>query len=166
MLRLGINGIVAVAIVVLDRWSKLAIADWLPLYSSKTMIEGFFDIVHTRNTGIAFSLFADAGPVVKNFILPAVSIAAIGLIVYMFAQTPNAGPISTLALTLVLAGAVGNLYDRFAYGYVVDFLDVYVGTHHWPAFNVADSSISVGAVLLLITSFGDQAPNPNEVPKT
>jgi len=164
--RLGINGIVAVAIVVLDRWSKLAIADWLPLYSSKTMIEGFFDIVHTRNTGIAFSLFADAGPVVKNFILPVVSIAAIGLIVYMFAKSPNADPISTLALTLVLAGAIGNLYDRFAYGYVVDFLDVYVGTHHWPAFNVADSSISVGAVLLLMTSFRDEAPNPTEVPKS
>ncbi len=159
MSRLAINGIVAVAIVVLDRWSKLAIADWLPLYSSKTIIEGFFDLVHTRNTGIAFSLFADAGPIVKTFILPAVSIAAIGLIVYMFAQSPSAGPVSTLALTLVLAGAVGNLYDRFAYGYVVDFLDVYVGTHHWPAFNVADSAISVGVVLLLVTSFREQPPD-------
>lgn len=146
-------GILGVAIVALDRWSKLAVAERLPLYSSETIVEGFFNLVHTRNTGIAFSLFADAGPLVKDVVLPAASIVAVVLIVYMFVHSSDAGRVPVLALTLVLAGAVGNLYDRFAYGYVVDFLDVYLGAHHWPAFNVADSSISIGAVLLFITSF-------------
>ena len=153
-----IYGILGAAVVALDRWSKLEVAERLPLYSSQTIVEGFFNIVHTRNTGIAFSLFADASPPVRNVILPAVSIAAIVLIVYVFARSPDAGRMSTAALTLVLAGAAGNLYDRFAYGYVVDFLDVYIGARHWPAFNVADSSISVGAALLLIASFRKPRP--------
>ncbi len=154
-----IYGILGVTVVALDRWSKLEIAERLPLYSSKTIVEGFFDIVHTRNTGIAFSLFADAAPLVRNVILPAVSIVAVALIVYVFARSPDAGGASTLALTLVLAGAAGNLYDRFAYGYVVDFLDVYIGERHWPAFNVADSSISIGAALLLIASLRKPRPS-------
>ncbi len=153
-----IYGILGVAIVALDRWSKLEVAERLPLYSSKTIVPGFFDIVHTRNTGIAFSLFADSPPLVRNVVLPAVSIAAVVLIVYLFAKSPDAGGAAAPALTLVLAGAAGNLYDRFAYGYVVDFLDVYIGGRHWPAFNVADSSISVGAALLLIASWRKPRP--------
>lgn len=154
----AIYGILGAAVVALDRWSKLEVVERLPLYSSKTVVEGFFDIVHTRNTGIAFSLFADSPPLVRNVVLPAVSLAAVALIVFLFARQPDAGRFSALALTLVLAGAAGNLYDRFAYGYVVDFLDVYLGAHHWPAFNVADSSISVGAVLLLAESLRKPRP--------
>ncbi len=148
----AIYGILGAAVVALDRWSKLEVAERLPLYSSTTVIDGLFNIVHTRNTGIAFSLFADAAPLVRNVVLPAVSLAAVALIVYLFAKSAGADRVSALALTLVLAGAAGNLYDRFAYGYVVDFLDVYIGERHWPAFNVADSAISIGAVLLLIAS--------------
>lgn len=160
----AIYGGLGAAIAALDRWSKIEVAERLPLHSSKTVVDGFFDIVHTRNTGLAFSLFADSPPLVRNVVLPAVSLAAVVLIVFLFARQPDAGRASTPALTLVLAGAAGNLYDRFAYGYVVDFLDVYVGAYHWPAFNVADSAITVGAALLLIGSFRKPKPAAGETP--
>ena len=146
--------LIAVALFGLDRWSKRAIESSMDLYSSKEIIAGFFDLVHTRNTGIAFSMFADAGPLVKDWILPVVSVLAVGLILAMLWKSePGVGK-SSIALTLILAGAAGNLYDRVVYGFVVDFLDVYVGAWHWPAFNVADSCITTGAALLLLDAWG------------
>ena len=140
-------------IITADRVTKLAIAASMPLYSSRTVIDGFFDLVHTRNTGMAFSLFADAGPAVRELVIPALSLAAVVLVVVLFFQSESDSRRFQLGLTLVLAGAVGNLYDRAAYGFVVDFLDFYVAGYHWPAFNVADSSITTGAGLLALDSF-------------
>ncbi len=145
--------LIAAALFGLDRWSKRAIESSMDLYSSKEIIPGFFDLVHTRNTGIAFSLFADAGPAVKDWILPIVSVLAVGLIVTMLWKSEPGVGRSSVALTLILAGAAGNLYDRVMYGFVVDFLDVYVGSWHWPAFNVADSCITAGAALLLLDAW-------------
>jgi signal peptidase II len=136
----------------LDRWTKMAVAESMELYSSETIINGFFNLVHVRNTGIAFSLLNDAGPLVKDWILPAASAAAILLILWIFWRTDSLDGRGRFALTLVLAGAAGNLYDRAMYGYVVDFLDFYVADRHWPAFNVADSCITVGALLLILDS--------------
>ena len=145
--------LLAACLIALDRVTKLAVAEKMPLYDSKPVIDSFFNLVHTRNTGIAFSLFADAQPFVKEYVIPLFSISALVFIVYIFSKTESAGLRTTLGLTMILAGAAGNLYDRFAYGYVVDFLDFYVGAYHWPAFNVADSCITVGAGLLLLESF-------------
>jgi signal peptidase II len=122
----------------------------MPLYSSRDVIPGFFRIVHTRNPGIAFSLFADAGPMVRSILVPAVSVAAVALIIFMFWNSRNTGTRTLAGLALIFAGAVGNLYDRAAYGYVVDFLDFYIRDYHWPAFNVADSCITIGAGLILL----------------
>ena len=148
--------VLALALFAVDRWSKLAVAAAMPLHSSKSIIPGFFDLVHARNTGIAFSLFADAGPLLKDFILPALSAIAATAVLALFWRSGGEAVRMSLALALILAGAAGNLYDRAAYGYVVDFLDFYVGRWHWPAFNVADSCITVGAILLLIESIAGE----------
>jgi len=156
----------AVGLIALDRVTKIAVASSLPLYDSKPVIGGFFDLVHTRNTGIAFSLFADSGPFVKDVLIPLFSIVAVSTVLYLLWKS---GPLSRrmrLALVLILAGAAGNLYDRFVYGYVVDFLDVYVGAYHWPAFNVADSCITIGVGILLLDSVLGGAREPRREPES
>lgn len=134
----------------LDRWSKVAIEASLPLYSSRPLIPNFFDLVHTRNTGMAFSLLNDAGPLVREWLLPGLSAVAVIFVLVFLWRTDLSDRRVMTGLTLVLAGAAGNLYDRAMYGFVVDFLDVYVADWHWPAFNVADSCITLGAALLLL----------------
>ncbi len=140
----------AIAFFGLDRCSKLAIESSLPLHSSKPLIPGFFDLVHARNTGMAFSLLNDAGPLVSQWLLPSISAAAVVFILGLLWRTDLSDRRALWGFALVLAGAAGNLYDRAAYGFVVDFLDVYVAGWHWPAFNVADACITVGAGLLLL----------------
>jgi signal peptidase II len=144
----------AFALFGLDRWSKLAIEDALPLYSSEPLIPGFFDLVHTRNTGMAFSMLNDAGPLVSEWLLPGLSAAAVIFILGLLWRTDLSDKRLLMGLALVLAGAAGNLYDRAVYGFVVDFLDIYVGGWHWPAFNVADACITVGAGILLLDAVG------------
>lgn len=140
----------AIGLFGLDRWSKLAVEKALPLYSSKSLIPNFFNLVHTRNTGMAFSLLDDAGPLVKDWLLPGLSAFAVVFILGFMWKTELSDKRVLIGLMLVLAGAAGNFYDRAAYGFVVDFLDVYVAGWHWPAFNVADSCITVGAGILLL----------------
>ncbi len=164
-LRAGLFALAA-TLVALDRITKIVVASAMPLYDSKPIIAGFFDLVHTRNTGIAFSMLDDAGPLVKNILIPLFSLAAVGLVVYLLWKSGPATRRMQFGLTLVLAGAAGNLYDRFAYGYVVDFLDFYVGRYHWPAFNVADSCITVGAGLLLLDSMLSGTREPRREPES
>ncbi len=164
-LRAGLFALAA-AMLALDRVTKIAVASAMPLYDAKPIIGGFFDLVHTRNTGIAFSLLDDAGPLVKDILIPLFSLAAAGLVVYLLWKSGPATRRMQFGLTLILAGAAGNLYDRFVYGYVVDFLDFYVGSYHWPAFNVADSCITIGAGLLLLDSMLGGAREPRREPES
>jgi signal peptidase II len=140
----------AAGLVALDQWTKALVAAAMPLYSSREIIPGFFRLVHTRNTGIAFSLLADSAPLVRNGIVPLMSVAAVALVVYLLWNSRTTAGTSHIGLCLILAGAAGNLYDRAAYGYVVDFLDFFIVGYHWPAFNVADSCITIGAGLVLV----------------
>lgn len=140
-------------VVALDGVSKAAVVAWMPYGASRSVLDGFFNLVHVRNTGIAFSLFADSAPWFRDVALPAFALAAIGVILAMFRQLGPAAGASRVALALILAGAAGNLFDRLRQGYVTDFLDFYVGSYHWPAFNVADTAITTGAALLLLESF-------------
>ena len=149
----------ALALFGLDRWSKLAIEDSLPLYSSKPLIPGFFDLVHTRNTGMAFSMLHDAGPLVSQWLLPGLSAVAVIFSFGLLWRTDLSDKRLLTGLTLVLAGAAGNLYDRAVYGFVVDFLDVYVAGWHWPAFNVADACITIGAGVLLLDAVWKSEPS-------
>jgi len=143
--------ITAVVLVLLDQLTKALVVSNLQLHDSVPLINGFFNLVHVRNPGAAFGFLAKSPAWFRSVFFIAVTIAAILLILYYLKQTGDADKIQVVALSFIFAGAVGNLIDRIRFGEVVDFLDVYVSTHHWPAFNVADSAISVGAVLLLIS---------------
>ncbi|MCY4595640.1 MAG: signal peptidase II [Bryobacterales bacterium] len=154
--------VLAGLVVIGDRVSKAAIVASMPHGASETVIGGFFNLVHVRNTGIAFSLFADSAPWFRDLLLPGISMVAIGVIVALLWRQAKLSRTSRIALVLILAGAVGNLYDRLLYGYVTDFLDLYVGSYHWPAFNVADSAITIGAVMLLAESIFVRNPHSEE----
>jgi signal peptidase II len=120
------------------------------LHESIPVIQGFFNITYVRNPGAAFGFLADASPLFRSIFFVAVTVLAIILVVHYIWKSRAEEPFLTFALALILAGAVGNLIDRVRLGEVIDFLDVYIGSYHWPAFNVADSAISVGAVILFI----------------
>ena len=140
----------AALIIVLDQVSKLLISGHF-VYGESLRITGFFNLVLAHNTGAAFSFLDNAGGW-QRWMFTAIAIVASIWIVRLLRQHAQQTTFC-LALALVLGGALGNLIDRVAYGYVVDFLDFYWNSYHFPAFNVADSAISVGAALLLLDSF-------------
>lgn len=142
--------IIIVGLVVLfDQASKLVILKTLPLHHSVTVISGFFDITHVQNPGGAFGFLSGQSPVVRNIIFIVVSFLATCLIFYFYKNTPKTHPLLSAAFALILGGAAGNLIDRVRFGKVIDFLDFYIGNLHWPAFNIADSAISIGMTILL-----------------
>lgn len=143
-------GVTTGLIVILDQITKFYVDASMRLHESIPVIDGFFSITHVRNPGAAFGFLADASPLFRAIFFVAVTILAILLVLHYIWKSRAEEPLLTFALSLILSGAVGNLIDRVRLGEVIDFLDVYVGPHHWPAFNVADSAISVGAVILLI----------------
>jgi signal peptidase II len=144
MMRLGV---VAGSILILDQVTKALILAHLPLGGSIPVIRGFFDLTHVHNPGGAFGFLAGMSAEVRSLLFIAVSLAAAGLILYFYWQTPPGQRFLSVGLALIFGGAVGNLVDRMRFGIVVDFLDVYAGTLHWPAFNVADSAITVGVCI-------------------
>jgi len=140
----------AAVIIVLDQISKLSISGHFA-YAESLRVTGFFNLVLAHNTGAAFNFLNDAGGW-QRWLFTAIAVAAAVWIVRLLRQHAQQ-TLFCFALAMVLGGALGNLVDRVAYGYVVDFLDFYWGSYHFPAFNVADSAISVGAALLLLDSF-------------
>jgi len=142
--------LIALAVLLLDRVTKWAIAQTIPLEDVVNIIPGFFRLTHLENTGAAFSLFADSTSPFRTALLIAFSVAALAVISFLLWKDRGNFHSGTLALSLILGGAVGNLWDRLSDGKVTDFLDFYIGIHHWPPFNVADSAIVVGAVLLFM----------------
>ena len=140
---------ITVLVVFLDQATKVWIISTLGLHEGFPLIDGFFSIVHVRNPGAAFGFLASAPPLFRYLFFIAVTVAAIVLILHYLRVSRIEEPSLVSALALILAGAVGNLIDRIRFGEVVDFLDVYIGSHHWPAFNVADSAITVGAGVLM-----------------
>lgn len=142
--------LLALIIVLADRWTKHLAATRIRMYAHIQVIPGFFRLTHTENTGAAFSLFADSPSHWKTTLLIAFSaIAMVVVAVLLWRQTR---PLATagIALSLILGGAVGNLWDRVASGRVVDFLLFYIKHYEWPVFNLADSSIVIGASLLVL----------------
>lgn len=140
----------ALIIVLLDRWSKRLVAARIALYNHIQIIPGFFRLTHTENTGAAFSLFADSPSHWKTTLLIAFSLVAMVIVSALLWKQARALSMTGIALSLILGGAVGNLWDRLARGRVVDFLLFYVKRYEWPVFNLADSAIVVGASLLVL----------------
>lgn len=139
---------IVIPVLILDQVSKLIIARHVPLHSSIDVIEGFFSITHIRNTGAAFGLMA--GHSLSFYLFSLVAFVAVVFVLWYFRNLSDRDVTSAVALSLVLAGALGNLIDRLRLGEVIDFLDVYYGQWHWPAFNVADASVSVGIGFLAV----------------
>lgn len=142
-------GIVA-AVAVIDQITKTAVAERLYLTESVEIIRGVFNLVHYRNPGAAFSILASGGTLRTVFLI-GTSLAA--LIVIGFLARQASGLLQAVALGLIAGGAVGNLIDRMRFGYVVDFLDFHIGVYHWPAFNAADSAITMGVILAAIAFY-------------
>ncbi len=139
-------------VLVLDQWTKIVIDGSMQLYESITIIPGF-NLTYVHNTGAAFSFLSEAGGWQRWFFAAMALIISIVLIVWLY-RLKKHEHLLAIALALVLGGAIGNLIDRVTYGYVIDFLDVYYKTAHWPAFNIADSAICLGVFLMLLESFG------------
>jgi signal peptidase II len=141
--------IVSLVIIILDQVTKWLVLVNMPLYESIPIIENLFNLTHIHNTGGAFGFMADQSPLIRQILFHGVSFLSLGVIVYFYHQAPTKYPFLLVSLSLIFGGAVGNLIDRFRLGEVVDFLDFYVGHYHWPAFNVADSAVSVGVTVLM-----------------
>jgi signal peptidase II len=135
--------------VAVDQLVKLTVVKTVALYESVPVIPGFFNLTRVHNKGAIFGAFSKSGSSLVFVALTAASILALVFVVYFFFKTPPKERLMKLSLSLILAGALGNLLDRILRGHVIDFLDFYVGKWHWPFFNVADSCITIGAFLML-----------------
>jgi signal peptidase II len=146
----------SVLVVVVDQLTKRLVDTSMQLYQSVELVP-FFQLTYLRNQGAAFSFLAGAGGWQRWFFI-GLAVAASALICFWLKRMDKERRWEAAAWALVLGGALGNLIDRVVYGYVIDFLDVYYGQWHWPAFNVADSAITVGVAMLLIDSFRSRSP--------
>ncbi len=144
------SSLIALGVFALDRWSKFLVETRLKPYQSHTVIPGFLDIQRSHNTGVAFGLFADSASTYRVALLLAFSAAALLLLIWLLLRNRSTDPASNTAVALIFGGAIGNVFDRIRAGSVTDFLDFYVGAHHWYTFNVADTAITIGAGLLLL----------------
>ncbi|BET95651.1 signal peptidase II [Xenorhabdus taiwanensis] len=140
-----------VVVLILDLGSKYLVLQHFTLYESMPLIP-YFNLTYAQNLGAAFSFLADKGGWQRWFFaLVAVAITVV-LLVMMYRSNAKQ-KLSNIAYALVIGGALGNLFDRLVHGFVVDFIDFYVGEWHWPTFNIADSAICIGAALIIIESF-------------
>jgi signal peptidase II len=146
----GLYLLIALIVVLLDRWTKHAVAQRIALYSHIQIIPGFFRLTHTENTGAAFSLFADSPSPWKTALLITFSGIALVVVSVLLWKNNRAHVATGVGLSLIMGGALGNLWDRATNGRVVDFLLFYVRRYQWPVFNLADSAIVVGAGLLVL----------------
>jgi len=145
--------ITAGLVMLLDQVTKFYVISHFQLHESLPVIDGFFNITYIRNPGAAFGFLAGASPVFRGLFFTAVTLITVGMILYYLVKNRVRNHLLVLPLALILAGALGNLVDRFRFGEVVDFLDFSIGAYHWPAFNIADSAISIGAVFLIVEMF-------------
>lgn len=167
-MRRGLPWLVALAVLLLDRATKAAVMRCLPPGGWVPVVPGL-SITHVHNRGIAFSLFADGGPLTRTVLQVAITLA-VAVIAWMVYRHGSHRPLGGVALGLILGGAAGNLLDRLLHGWVVDFIHLWVRaggrTLAWPDFNVADSAITVGAVLLVLSELrrtpeDDRASHPD-----
>jgi signal peptidase II len=143
--------LVSFVVVVLDQWTKWLVEVHLAHHAAQPLVPGLLNLTHVRNTGVAFGLFASNG-MSASWVLTGLGLLALSAVSVYFGYASPRDRGLLVALALVVGGAVGNLIDRISSGAVTDFIDVYLGMHHWPSFNVADAAISIGIVLMAIDS--------------
>jgi signal peptidase II len=155
--------LLSLAILIADQITKAIVLEHFQLHDSMPVIAGLLNWTLAYNEGAAFSFLADAGGWQRWFFTALAVVVSVVLVVWL-KRTPRSDWRTALPLSLVIGGAIGNVIDRVRFGHVVDFIDVYYGAAHWPAFNIADSAISVGAVLLIVFGLfggkGSEASKP------
>jgi signal peptidase II len=151
--------LISLCVIAIDRLTKWTISRRLSMHDGIQVIPGFFRIIHTENPGAAFGIFADSPSQWKLGMLIGFSIIALVIVSGLLWKNSHTMTSTGVGLALILGGAVGNLWDRLVSHQVVDFLLFYVGPHQWPAFNVADSAIVVGAALLVIEIIFTKSPS-------
>ena len=152
---------IAVLVVILDQLTKLWIQDHMVLYTTRTVIPGFFNIVHVLNRGAAFGFLNRSDIQWQTYFFFAATALAVLIIFHLLRLAQDDDRLLTVGLGLILGGAVGNLIDRIKTGEVVDFLDFYWKTFHWPAFNVADIAIFLGSLGLVFAFYRLRRPPQN-----
>ena len=146
--------LLSLAIVCFDQLSKLYAVKYLSLYQPLPLVP-FFNLTLAHNTGAAFSFLGSAGGWQRWFFAFIALVVSIACLVWLY-RSPARGKLLLAAISLLLGGALGNLWDRLAYGYVIDFIDLYVGDWHWPIFNIADAAICIGVAIIAMTSLKKQ----------
>jgi len=141
--------LIAASVVLADQFTKWLVATNISLHDTISIIPGVFRITHVENQGAAFGLFADSPSQWRAAALIAFSALALVVVSILLWKNSHVMSSTGIALSLILGGAIGNLWDRVIEGHVVDFLDFYLGNSHWPSFNIADSAIVIGALLLV-----------------
>lgn len=155
---------ISLGVILLDALTKWLVATRIELHDAIPVIPSLFQLVHVRNNGAAFGIGANAASPVVPIVLNAGAMAVFCLVIVYALRSSVSDRLLQVGLHLILGGAIGNLIDRFRFGYVVDFLDFYVRDHHWPAFNVADSAICIGIGLLFLDMRNKPAPNVTPAP--
>jgi signal peptidase II len=151
---------VSALVVLADQVTKTLVDRWMGLHESRDIVSGLLRLTYVRNRGAAFGVFSDAELPYQAWLFAAVSLLALFAIAVYAWRLPTSNRVPRLALALIIGGALGNLIDRVRLGYVIDFVDVFWRTHHWPAFNVADSSITIGVSLLVLDMLRAPRPRP------
>jgi len=154
-------GLVTAPIIILDQASKLYIAGHMALYESIPVIPNWFDITYTRNPGAAFSMFVAMAPWIRGAMLLGLSVTAIIVLLVLIARSRRID-INSVAFALILAGATGNLIDRALRGQVIDFIRVHYYDLNYPVFNIADSAISIGVVLVILATLASSPDQSTE----
>lgn len=149
-----------VAIIVFDQLSKIVVDRAMALHQTIPIVDGVFNLTYVRNTGAAFGIFAGSAEMFRRPFLIVVSLLAIGFIFTLLKRLAEEARWLITALAFILGGAIGNLIDRVVYGEVIDFLDCFWGDYHWPAFNLADSFITVGVTITLIILIHTKGEDP------
>ena len=158
--RYGVLGFVVLAIIVVDQMTKAYIDGSMHLHQSISIIPGYFNLTYIRNPGAAFGIMGTMSSGFRIVFFFLTSILAMGLLITIFWRLDPRDWWGQLTIASIFGGAIGNFIDRLQYGEVIDFLDFYINGYHWPAFNVADSAISVGVVsLLLLFAFEKRKPD-------
>ena len=155
---------IALTVIVLDQVTKFWITESMRLHESISVVPNLFSFTYIRNPGAAFGLLAGSSNAFRTVFFGVTSLFALALLGTILVRLPDKDWIGQISIAGILGGAIGNLIDRLRFGEVIDFLDVYVESYHWPAFNVADSAISVGVVCLIIHFALERKEAPLQAP--
>lgn len=162
-IRYLLLGLLSLAIVVVDQVTKVSVMESMRLHESIPVIANLFSITYIRNPGAAFGFLSSSSSSFRFVFFGLTSVFAVGLLGMIMVRMPKDDWMGRLSVAGILGGAIGNLLDRLRYGEVIDFLDFYINGYHWPAFNVADSAITVGVLFLILHFATEKEPEDQPV---